>query len=49
MTCFLTMQHHTEFPRKYVILVSDGVKAVKQFLDSGELPACINWKKSRFS
>lgn len=29
MTCFLTMQHHTEFPRKYVIPVGDGVKAVK--------------------
>lgn len=36
---------HTEFPRKYVILVSDGVKAVKQFLDSGDLPACINRKE----
>ena len=45
MTCFLTMQHHTEFPRKYVIPVGDGVKAVKQFLDSGDLPTCINWEE----
>lgn len=29
MTCFLTMQHHTEFSRKYVTPVGDGVKAVK--------------------
>ena len=44
MTCYLTMQHHTEFPRKYVIPVADGVKAVHQFLDSGDLPPCIKWE-----
>jgi len=43
MTCYLTFQHHTEFPRKYVIPLADGVKAVRQFLDSGDLPTCINW------
>jgi len=45
LTCFLTFQHHTEFPRKYVIPVTDGVKAVRQFLDSGDLPTCINWEE----
>jgi Immunity protein Imm1 len=35
MTCYFMMSHHTEFPRKYVIPVADGVKAVHQFLDSG--------------
>jgi hypothetical protein len=44
MTCYLTMHHHTEFSRKYVIPVADGVKAVHQFLDSGDLPTSINWE-----
>jgi hypothetical protein len=45
LTCYLTMQHHTEFPRKYVIPVADGVNAVRQFLDSGNLPTCLNWEE----
>lgn len=45
MTCYFTMQHHTEFSRKYVIPVGDGVKAVHQFLDSGDLPTCIKWEQ----
>jgi len=42
------MQHHTEFPRKYVIPLADGVKAVRQFLDSGDFPTCINWEEVGF-
>jgi hypothetical protein len=45
MTCYLTFQHHTEFPRKYVIPFADGVKAVRQFVNSGDLPTCINWEE----
>ncbi len=45
VTCYLTMHHHTEFPRKNVISQFDGVKAVRQFLDSGALPTCINWEE----
>ena len=45
MTCYLAMHHHTEFPRKNVIPLPDGVKAVRQFLDSGGLPTCINWEE----
>jgi len=45
VTCYLTMQHHTEFPRKYVIPVADGVKAVREFLDSDDLPNCIKWEQ----
>jgi len=44
LTCYITFQHHTEFPRKNVISFADGVKAVHQFLDSDDLPACINWE-----
>lgn len=45
MTCYFMMSHHSEFPRKYVIPVADGVKAVHQFLDSGDLPTCIKWEQ----
>jgi hypothetical protein len=45
LTCQLTFQHHTEFPRKHVIPLADGVKAVRQFLHSSDLPACINWEE----
>ena len=45
LTCFLTFEHHTEFQRRYVIAYADGVKAVAEFLDSGNLPTCINWEE----
>jgi len=46
MTCYITFQHHTEFPRKHVIPFADGVKAVHQFLDTDDLPTCVNWEES---
>ena len=45
MTCYLAMHHHTEFLRKNVIPLSDGVKAVRQFLSSDGLPKCISWEE----
>ena len=39
------MRHHTEFSRKNVIPLADGVKAVRQFLGSNGLPTCINWEE----
>lgn len=45
LTCFLTFEHHTEFRRRNVIPYADGLKAVAEFLDSGELPTYINWEE----
>jgi len=45
LTCFLTFDHQTEFPRKNVIPYADGLKAVAEFLDSGSLPTCIKWEE----
>jgi hypothetical protein len=45
MTFYFMMWHHTESPRKYMIPVAEGVKAVHQFLDSGQLPTCIKWEE----
>ena len=46
MTFYTNFQHHTEFPRRFVIPFADGVKAVHQFFDTDELPTCINWEES---
>jgi len=43
MTCYITFQHHTDFPRRHVIPFADGVKAVHQFLDTNDLPTCVEW------
>ena len=45
MTCYLNFAHHTQFPRKYVIPLRDGIEAVKQFVRSGERPSCIAWEE----
>jgi hypothetical protein len=45
LTCFLTFQHHTEFPRRSVIPYTNGMNAVTDFLDSGNLPTCISWEE----
>ena len=45
MVCYLSLAHHTEFPRKSVIPLRDGIAAVKQFVDSGEHPTCITWEE----
>jgi hypothetical protein len=45
MVCYLSFAHHTEFPRKFVIPLMDGIAAVKQFVGSGELPTAITWER----
>ena len=45
MTCYLYFEHHTEFPRKYVIPFIDGLKAVHEFYLTGNLPKCVDWIK----
>ena len=45
LTCFLTFQHQTEFPRRNVISYANGMNAVAEFLDSGNLPTCISWEE----
>jgi hypothetical protein len=44
MTCYLAFRHHTEFPHKYVVPLKSGIEAARQFLDSGDLPTCIDWE-----
>ena len=46
LTCRLTFQHHTQFPRKYVIPIAEGMKAVREFLHPDDLPPCITWGRN---
>ena len=43
LTCYISLQHHTEFPRKYVIPTALGRSAAREFLQSGERPKCVEW------
>jgi len=43
LTCYVGFHHHTEFPRRYVIPIADGIRALQEFRGSGELPASIQW------
>lgn len=45
LTCFLTFQHHTEFPRRSVIPYANGMNAVAEFFDPGTLPTSITWEE----
>jgi hypothetical protein len=43
MTCFLLFDHHTEFPREYVIPFDKGLLAIHEFYESSTLPTGIEW------
>ena len=43
MTAYLVLHHHTEFARKWVIPMKQGMLAVHEFCETGELPKCIEW------
>lgn len=43
-TAFVSLSHHTEFPRKWVIPWTQGIQAVHEFVESGDLPAGIEWE-----
>jgi hypothetical protein len=43
LTCFLHFGHHTEFPRRHVISMAQGINAAREFLGVNELPKAIAW------
>jgi hypothetical protein len=45
LTCYLSLEHHTEFPRKNVIPAAEGRLAAHEFLKAGALPQCIEWEE----
>jgi len=44
-TAFGSLKHHTEFRRRNVIPTRDGLSAVREFVETGNLPACTIWEE----
>lgn len=44
-TAFVSLRHHTEFPRKYVIPWAIGINAAREFAETGERPTSIAWQE----
>ena len=43
LTAFVSLEHHTEFPRRWVISKAEGMRGVEEFIASGDLPTSITW------
>lgn len=44
-TCFLLFEHHTEFARRNVIPMPDGIKAAREFFAVNDLPKSVAWEE----
>jgi hypothetical protein len=42
-TAFMGLEHHTEFPRRWVIPDAAGRQAAREFLLTGERPSSLQW------
>ena len=45
LTAFVALEHHTEFPRRWVVPFGDGMLAVRQFVETGDQPTAISWEE----
>jgi hypothetical protein len=43
LTAFMGLEHHTEFPRRWVVPVAAGREAAREFLLTGALPTTLKW------
>ena len=43
LTAFVSLRHHTELPRNSVIPMKEGMLAVHEFFETGELPSSVEW------
>lgn len=43
LTAFIGLEHHTEYPRQWVIELENGMLAIQEFVESGGLPKSIAW------
>lgn len=47
LTTYVAHQHHAEIPTNRVIRMEQGVSPAREFLDTGELPTCIESAEAR--
>jgi 1,4-dihydroxy-2-naphthoyl-CoA synthase len=43
LTAYISLEHHTEFPRRYVVSMALGRSAAAEFLATGRRPASVRW------
>jgi hypothetical protein len=43
MTAYVSLKHHTEFPRRNVVPYAVGYEAAVEFLRTGDLPQSVQW------
>jgi hypothetical protein len=43
LTAFMGLEHHTEFPRRWVVSDGAGRQAAREFLLTGERPSSLQW------
>ena len=46
MTAYVGLEHHTEFPRRWVVAVAAGRQAAREFLATGKRPESIEWAEA---
>ena len=44
LTCYVGLEHHTEFPRWSVVPLRNAMQGAMEFLSTGLPPRCIEWK-----
>ena len=45
LTAFVGLEHHTEFPRRWVVSSAAGRQAAREFLASGGRPNSLRWEE----
>ena len=45
LTAFVALEHRTEYPRRWVIPLPDGMRALHEFVATGNLPTSIAWEE----
>ena len=45
LTAFIGLAHHSEFPRRWVVPVSEGRRAAREFLLTGTRPSSLKWEE----
>lgn len=43
LTAYVNLEHHTEFPRRWVVPMELGARAAAEFLATGERPTAVKW------
>jgi hypothetical protein len=46
MQCYSSFTHPITFPRRSVIPLEAGMRALQEFVEIGALPTCVSWAKA---